>query len=362
MGGAFTDPLVAQTAKPGLSPRTALSENLALCLNLITATLGCGILSLPWATAGASLISAILLTLVILAVNGATNMVLVYAAEKHHTFDLGALLGCLPAQGKVAKAFCEMTIWLTVFMCLVGYLIVVADSSELLLPELPRAFRVFMSAGVILPLCFLDQKHLAFSSTLSIAANIYVCVLLATLCFSGWRKPSEDEAEQDFCLLGYGEGTVTMVSALMQAAVVQMCILPMYEEMVGRSPERFAVCLTFSFSFVALLFATFSAVAYFVLGPTVSSNVLLDLPAGIFDNLARVAMAIAVIGVYPILLSSMVAPIKHRNDEGSSRQGHVSEQQVASLYLLQSVAPECIQGSGRCGSNRPLFRVCRSPS
>ena len=143
---------------------------------------------------------------------------------------------------------------------------------------------------------------------------------------------------------------MTMVSALMQAAVVQMCILPMYEEMVGRSPERFAVCLTFSFSFVALLFATFSAVAYFVLGPTVSSNVLLDLPAGIFDNLARVAMAIAVIGVYPILLSSMVAPIKHRNDEGSSRQGHVSEQQVASLYLLQSVAPECIQGSGRCGS------------
>lgn len=283
----------------------------ALCANLITATLGCGILSLPWATAGASLIPAILLTLLVLAVNAGTNMILVCAAEKHHTYDLGSLLGRLPSLGHTVKAVCEVTIWLTVFMCLVGYLIVIADSGKLLLPHMPRALRVLASAAIVLPLCFMDQEHLAFSSTLSIAANLYVCALLLLLFATGWRKPVQDDSEFNCCLFGYGKGSVTMVSALMQAAVVQMCILPMYEEMKRRSPRRFAVCLGFSFTFVAVLFGLFSTVAYFVLGPKVSSNVLLDLPSGPMGDVARMAMAVAVIGVYPILLSSMIAPIKH---------------------------------------------------
>ena len=54
-----------------------------------------------------------------------------------------------------------------------------------------------------------------------------------------------------------------------------------------------------------------------MLGPRVSSNVLLDLPPGPFGSFARVAMAVAVIGVYPILLSSMVAPIKHQDGRHS---------------------------------------------
>ena len=92
-------------------------------------------------------------------------------------------------------------------------------------------------------------------------------------------------AEHECCLLGFGKGDVTMISALMQAAVVQMCtsalvvavehrgaqrpipggliltqllreiarfcptfwrllsgILPMYEQMEQRSPRKFAIC------------------------------------------------------------------------------------------------------------------------
>lgn len=305
--GDLIDPLV-----PHEQEQKGTASQLALCANLITATLGCGILSLPWATAGASLVPAVLLTLLVLAVNAGTNMILVHSAEQHGIFDLGGLLGRLPAHGRLVKALLEVTIWLTVFMCLVGYLIVIADSCKVLLPELPRALRVALSAIIVLPLCFMDQQHLAFSSSLSIAANIYVCVLLLSLFASGWRKPAVEDADHDCCMLGYGAGNITMVSALMQAAVVQMCILPMYEEMSERSPRRFAACLGFSFSFVAVLFITFSCVAYFVLGPMVSSNVLLDLPPGPFGNFARVAMAFAVIGVYPILLSSMVASIKHQ--------------------------------------------------
>ena len=104
-----------------------------------------------------------------------------------------------------------------------------------------------------------------------------------------------------------------MVSVLMQAAVVQMCILPMYEQMEHRNPGRFAKCLGISFGFVAFLFVGFSSIAYVAIGPHVSSNVLIDLPHGTFGGFARVVMAFAVIGVYPILTSSMVAPIQHQS-------------------------------------------------
>ncbi|CAE7375367.1 rpl-11, partial [Symbiodinium microadriaticum] len=296
---------------PLLEPQHGASQ-LALILNLINATLGCGILSLPWATAGASLVPAAMLTLVVLAANVGTNLILVYAAEKEQVFDLGGLLGRLPHAGRSARALCEAMIWITVFMCLVGYLVVIADSLQRLLP-LERYLAVFAGATVVLPLCFMDQQHLAFSSTLSIAANLYVCCVLVAAFSLGWRgDPGKFEDVEDCCLLGFGRGDLAMVSVLMQAAVVQMCILPMYEQMDRRSPRRFAACLGISFGFVALLFIGFSGIAYIAIGPKVSSNVLLDLPHGPFGSFARVVMAFAVIGVYPILTSSMVAPIRHQ--------------------------------------------------
>ncbi|CAE7522897.1 AVT1J [Symbiodinium natans] len=289
------------------------TSQLALILNLINATLGCGILSLPWATAGASLVPAALLTLVVLASNAGTNLILVYAAEKEQVFDLGSLLGRLPHGGQVARALCEAMIWITVFMCLVGYLVVIADSLQHLLP-LQRSIAVLAGALVVLPLCFMDQQHLAFSSTLSIAANLYVCCVLVVAFSLGWRKMKiADETDEGCCLLGFGRGSLAMVSVLMQAAVVQMCILPMYEQMEHRNPGRFAKCLGISFGFVAFLFVGFSSIAYVAIGPHVSSNVLIDLPHGTFGGFARVVMAFAVIGVYPILTSSMVAPIQHQS-------------------------------------------------
>ena len=188
---------------------------------------------------------------------------------------------------------------------------VIADSLQRLLP-LERYLAVLAGAAVVLPLCFMDQQHLAFSSTLSIAANLYVCCVLVAAFSLGWRGDPKLEDVEDCCLLGFGRGDLAMVSVLMQAAVVQMCILPMYEQMDHRSPRRFAACLGISFGFVALLFIGFSGIAYIAIGPKVSSNVLLDLPHGPFGSFARVVMAFAVIGVYPILTSSMVAPIRHQ--------------------------------------------------
>jgi len=288
----------------------------ALTLNLVTATLGSGILSLPWATAGASLLPAAGITCLVLALNAATNVILVLAAERAGVYDLGALLGRLPGRlGPAVRGFCDASIWCSVFLCLVGYLIVVAEALASMLPRVPWTAAVALGALVVLPLCFLDQAHLAFSSGLSIAANVFLFVLLLATFFTDHGQSTHGRC----CLLGLGRGSVTMVSALMQAAIVQMCVLPMYEQLERRSVKRFVGCVAVAFCFVAGLFIAFSYVAYASYGPGVSSNVLDDLPQSALGQTARVGMAVAVLGVYPLLLTSMIAPIRHAEQRAARR-------------------------------------------
>jgi amino acid permease len=245
----------------------------------------------------------------VMALNVWTNMILVRAAHRYKVYDLGGLLGSLPGRWtRIARASCDLSIWISVFLCLVGYLIVVADSLELLLPKLARSYRVMIGGFIALPLAFLDQNRLAFSSTLSILANIYV---FALLLWSSSGESDELRGGGPRCLFGVGHGSITMISALMQAAIVQMCVLPMYEQLDRRSPERFTLCAVSGFGSVTVLFIVFSSLGYLLYGAGVSSNILRDLPKGLAGDVARIAMAIAVLGVYPIILSSMIAPIQH---------------------------------------------------
>eukprot|EP00927_Polykrikos_kofoidii_P037151 TRINITY_DN31326_c0_g1_i1.p1 TRINITY_DN31326_c0_g1~~TRINITY_DN31326_c0_g1_i1.p1 ORF type:complete len:567 (+),score=97.55 TRINITY_DN31326_c0_g1_i1:92-1702(+) len=302
-----------------------------LCLNLVTATLGSGILSLPWATAGASLLPGAALTIFSMALNAGTNYILVLAADRLQVFDLGALLGKLPSFGRKARLCYDLLIWLTVFLTLTGYIVVVADSLKPPLTNLPRPLLVLGGSLVSLGLCFLDPSYLAFSSGLCIAANVYLFGLLlvqfmqagdemilrpgeSAAVSAAQIRDGEGEVGDDFgkpCVFGANFGLVTMMTALAQAAIVQMCVLPMYEQLERRTPQKFGMCLCISFGFVAVLFIAFSSVVYMMYGPQVSSNVLVNLPDSPWGHVARLGMVCAVLAVYPIIQESMVAPLKH---------------------------------------------------
>jgi len=71
---------------------------------------------------------------------------------------------------------------------------------------------------------------------------------------------------------------------------------------------------------VTLLFVTFSYVSYLTYGPLVSSNILTDLPWDASGNAARLGMVFSVLAVYPILMASMVAPIKHSEQAAMNEQ------------------------------------------
>lgn len=134
--------------------------------------------------------------------------------------------------------------------------------------------------------------------------NVYLFVVVVVL-FLG-RGMSEE-----CCVYGVSMGTVTMFSSVMQCAIIQMCVLPMYEELEDRSPRRFFTALFSAFAFLAVLFSLFTTAAYFVFGPNVHANVIADFPGDLRGTLARMGLTVAVLTVYPVIMTSVVAPIRH---------------------------------------------------
>lgn len=323
--------------------------------NLVMSGLGAGILSLPWAMAGASIIPSVITIAVVMALNASTIMILVVAAERHQAFDLGALLAHLPGGiGPAVQAFNNVLIWISVFLTLVGYIVVMTDSLEPFAVSwlgldmtrdvhfwLVRAPLLAASGIIVLPICFVDQQRLAVSSVVGICVTIYLFIVVAILFAKHGVAP-------ECCIAsGIHEGTLTMFSTLMQCAIIQMCILPMYEELENRSPRRFGVAVMAAFGSLALMFAAFSVVAYTVFGPHVQGNVMMDFPHDIFGDSARVGMTAVTLAVFPIMMLSMITPIRHWEETTGRTNGNLAA--VASVCI---VAASSIGGAfvGRLGA------------
>lgn len=291
-------------------------------------------------------------------------MILIVAAERAQIFDLGGLFRSkrMPrAWGRLARAFCDATIWLAMFLVLVGNLIVAAASIDPLLQLLPEhavgeSFRVALVTLAVLPLCFLDQQHLAFSSSLGVVANIYLLgFVLLTFAVR------QDVPAENCCLFDVGPGAIIMMSVLTQSVSVQMCVLPMYEELEQRSPRRFAGCLAVSFSCALVLFVSFSCVAYLIYGPGVSSNVLDDLPGSPLGDSVRVGMGISCIAVYPIMLMPMIAPIVHSEERAKQRNSSFHIPSPMSEAASSRASPASLSPSSTPRDTPLLFRLFAVP-
>lgn len=287
-------------------------------------------------------------TALVMVLNGVTVMILVVAADRHQAFDLGTLLGHLPSGwGPIVQALTNTITWASVYLCLVGYIVVIADSLEPfalhaaggLAKDSPVAWLrvrvplVGASGALVLPLCFLDQRRLAFSSTLGIFVNVYLLALVALLFAQMGVAPG-------CCLAGVSKGAMTMFSCLMQSAIMQMCVLPMYEELEDRSPRRFGAALAVGFAFLTVLFVGFSSAAYFAFGPQVRANVIENLPEDMLGTFARLGMAVVILAVFPFYIASMTAPVRHweeaRATKGSGH-GRVTTAATVAIVFLSSV-------------------------
>lgn len=279
-----------------------------LMVNLITCGLGTGVFTLPWSTAGSSIIPAVAIIGFVLGLNAWTISIIVEAGERHQTFNLGSLMGRIPGTvGRLSEASVNIVTWISTYLCLVSYIIVIVDSLQSVMGTYHRSSLAILAGTAVLPLCFLDQKRLAFTSTLAVIATANVFLVIC-----GQFAHSElDGTRPQSCFLGFSTGSIAMFSAMMQTIVIQVCILPMYQELKDRSPQKFNKIVVASFSFLFLLCSAFAVVGYLTFGPAVSSNVLNNLPSSRWGHLTRLSAAAAVLAVYPIIINPMIAPLRN---------------------------------------------------
>lgn len=282
---------------------TSLASAKSVTLNLITGGFGIGIFSLPWSMAGASLIPGLLTIIAVVAVNVGTISILIEGADKYQAFDLGSLLSNLPKRISLfAQTLTNISVWAVLFVTQVGYTNVMADAVMSMTAGtniFDRKLATVLVSIVVLPICFLNQKYLNFTSTFAVLVNLYIFLVMAS-------SPKNTDGA---CLLGAGTGTISMISCMMQAIVIQMCVLPMYAELEGRSPRKFGRVVRHSFSTLALIFCAFAGVGYLTYGPNVKGNILDSLPKNAWGKAATVGAGLCMGGVYPIFQQAMVAPV-----------------------------------------------------
>jgi len=298
----------------------------AITLNFITGGLGSAIFSLPWSVAGSSIISSVVIVGAVLLLNGWTISIVVRAAEKHQVFDLGSVISRLPGHmGKPLQIMTNLMVWFSMFLCLVSYMIVIHDSALKFVKGTVfenRALLVGIASVCVLPLCFFSQRLLEKTSSIAIAVNVYLFILIGVLYGTA---VSEDTLPSGCCLVGKTiDGNFAMVSVMFQAVIIQMCVLPMYEELEDRTPAKMDRIIAVGFGALFFIFCGFSIVGYLLIGPDVQSNILADLPNNIGSKIAQIGVIFVVACVYPIMVYPMIAPINSSSGPVTFRGGPIS--------------------------------------
>merc|ERR1712203_114232 len=140
-----------------------------------------------------------------------------------------------------------------------------------------RVLWLTVGSVVALPMCFLDQEKLSFTSTFAIIVNIY---LFGAVVYFALASPAEADPSLPICNLAFTKGSVAMFSLLMMAIIIQMCVLPMYKTLEDRSVEKFRTIVKKSFAFLFFLFAGFFYMSLVAFGEHVPSDVLTSFPPG----------------------------------------------------------------------------------
>lgn len=276
-----------------------------LCMNLVTGGLGTGILCIPWLIAGASIVPAMLLMAFVLITNVWTISILIDLAEETQEFCLGALIMTIGGNtGKVLNIIIDVFVFVSLFCLLVGYIMVKAENMSSITP-IPYWAMCLISSALALPLCYLSQSKLVFSSSVCVAAFAYMLVLM-------FVNLGKDGVGDEVCRFGYSRGLMSFFGAIANCICVQMCVLPMYSDLKNRTPRKMKRVVIISFGALFLLFAGFGLAGYLLYGKTVDDNISTTMTTnhpGVANTISLITISLAMLGVYPIMCMGMMSPV-----------------------------------------------------
>jgi len=283
-----------------------MATQFQLLLNMIAASFGTGILSMPWSTAGASIIPAVVIVLVVALTMKFTISILIDAGEHHKKYELGSLLCLLPGSaGTICTAIVNVCLWGSLWLTLVGYVITIQDALQDFVPD--RVMIAFVSSAIILPLCFLDLSQLAFTSSLSMLTTMNVAVITS---FTLAQK-SQADTLPDVCWYGFNtRGLISMVNMSCTSMIIQMCALPMYAELEEKTPQKFKRVTSVAFTALFFVYAVFSVIGYLTFGQGINSNIIKELPKDSWGNASRISYVIVIMSAYPMFVYPMIASLR----------------------------------------------------
>jgi amino acid permease len=253
--------------------------------------------------------------------------------------DIGSLMKVLPGYpGKLLPIVVNISMWSTLWLTLVGYIVTIADALGEFWPG-HREDIVIISSLVIMPLCFFDMSRLSIMSTISLIVVANLSLITTTdLIDKSWS----DSLPSTVCWFGFGQGLVSMVSMTGTSMIIQMCAMPMYAELDDRTPEKFERLTRLAFLVLFIVYAGYAIIGYLTYGPvSLKSNILQNLPHGQWGKASRLAYVLVISAAYPMFVYPMISSIRH--SESLRRRGF-------NIDLLSSVATVFISLSVLCGA------------
>ncbi len=271
-------------------------SNLRFCLNLVLCGLGAGLLSFPWATAGAGLLNMAFWNFCSVLLGYKISLVMVKACYLQQCFEIGQLVGqCnFVFSGRIWQKTCSFAIWPCYWLGLLAFIIIIADAyletfklteslfafhqvankqehsvilKVLTSPHLHQRWIPITTATIIAGiLSFLSQKTLALVSSLGIFANFFVLWALVwnyyVMYFETRKGQDHDWHHSGVCLIGFHGGNITYLSTVLMAVGMTPMFCSMFEAMETRTVENFAKCSRICFAILWCIFTGCAGIGY----------------------------------------------------------------------------------------------------
>jgi len=295
-----------------IGPGTVLMETLlpsgsvaGATLNLCSAVLGAGALSLPYAFARAGVLLTMALLVLAAVATVHTIRLLIYVFEHSATRTFEDSVEGLAGRG-VGMAV-EVLSFLFCFGCAVAYIVVLEDALAVLLsfakldicPIGPTLFIVFFV--LLPPSCFRHIDALRVGSLIGIAAIAYVVWTTVRAAIPDFGHKSDHPAPE---LITLNPRTCTALPIVIFAYSCQVNVWPIYDELKAGDDidKRRDMMMTASYYSIILSLCAYTLVGYFgyyCYGPDVQGNVLNNYPPAA-ASAAAFCMIVCIFAAFPM--------------------------------------------------------------
>lgn len=256
-------------------------------------------------------------------------MFIVHACEITNIFEYSSLLQFI---GPIWEIFGAIAICYVSFSTCLGYCILIPQFIQPAMKDIfeidnfnydKQLYVLIFAIFILYPLALLkNMRNLRYSSSIGIIA-IFYCVGLLIFELSklldendapGTSNGATGDFDDNFGANEWGLGVFICINVCAKAFVCHYSLPPIYESLEKRSINRMWIVMIISYFIVTLIYLLFAVSGYYLFGTDSKANILdnFDDTDVIPVSIARICMAIALCGCYPLVFKSGINAIEDK--------------------------------------------------